>query len=152
LGDKQSLRQRWTRHSLVLIGAGAIYVSIGVAFLNASSLAKRAPSLKVALHVIPIDGWGIIYILIGAAAMASSMMTFWWKVRGYMILAGLSSGWAAFYIMAIFFEDAPTVTWVNALIFLLLSYIWITVSGLISPERARELVKEAADVSSDRRS
>jgi len=152
LGEKQSLRQRWTRHSLVLIGAGAIYIAIGVSFLNASGLAKRAPSLKVALHVIPIQGWGIIYICVGVAVMLTSIMTFSWKVRGYMLLAALSSGWAAFYIMAIFFEDAPKITWVSACLFLLLSYIWITVSGLISPERARELVKEAGDVRSDRRS
>lgn len=143
MGAMENLRERWTRHSMVLLGAGAIYISLGVSFLNATPVAKKAPSLKVALQVIPLQGWAGIYIGVGCLAFLAAFLKFRFKVYGYMVLSALSCAWAFFYVMAIFFEGAPKTTWIVALIFTLLAYIWITVSGLVSPERARELVEEA---------
>lgn len=143
MGAIENLRERWTRHSMVLLGAGAIYISIGVSYLTSGPLVKKAPSLKVALQVIPLEGWAAIYITVGLLAFLAAFLKFQYKVYGYMVLSALSCAWAFFYVMAILFEGAPKATWIVALIFTLLAYIWITVSGLVSPERARELVEEA---------
>lgn len=131
------LHKNWTRHSLILLGAGAIYIGIGIGFLNAPPIVAKDPSLKVALQWLTVTQWGWVYIGAGIAAMISSLWPMGKKVWGYMMLTALSIAWGLFYAIAILFYGAPALSWISALIWGLLAFIWWAVSGLISPQHVR---------------
>lgn len=135
-----SHQRRWTRHSLVLVGAGLVYVGIGVAFILSPGYVGKDPSLKSALRLLSLDGWGTVYILIGALAVAAAFLPSEKKIWGYMVLTALSSGWAFLYVMSTFVNNAPKITLLSGLLWLLLAFIWWAVSGLISPEHVEKLV------------
>lgn len=129
----------WTRHSLILLGAGLIYIAIGIGFINAPPLIGKDPSLKIALHWISLDQWGYIFIACGICAIAASTWPIGKKVWGYMILTALSLAWCSFYVLAIIFYGAPKIVWISGLTWGLLAFIWWAVSGLISPEQLRRM-------------
>jgi len=131
---------RWTRHSRILLGAGALYVGIGVSYFYTPEIYRKAPSLKIPLEIMTFTQWGIVYIVVGALAMVSGIL----KTRkpfGYMLMAALSSAWAAFYIMGVIFEHAPKLTLITGLLFAMLAFIWIQVSGFLSPEAVERTVE-----------
>lgn len=136
-----SKQRRWTRHSLVLVGAGLVYVGIGVAFILAPGYVGKDPSLKSALRLLTLDQWGIVYILIGTIALISAFLASGRKIWGYMVLTALSSAWAFLYVMSTFLNDAPKITLLSGLLWLLLAFIWWAVSGLISPEHVEKMVR-----------
>ena len=131
--------RNWTRHSLILIGAGLIYLGIGIGFLSAPKLVAKDPSLKVALQWLTFHQWGWVFISCGFLAILASGWPMGKKVWGYMLLTALSSAWATFYVLAVVFYDAPKLTWISALIWGLLAFIWWGVSGLLSPEHVRRM-------------
>lgn len=137
--------RHWTRHSLVLIVAGLIYVGIGYAFIVSPGYVGKDPSLKSALRVFSLDGWGVVYICTGALAMISAFSPIGKKAWGYMILTGLSSAWAVLYAMSVIFGDAPGITLLSGLIWFLLAFIWWAVSGLLSPEHVKKMMLNAPD-------
>lgn len=133
---------RWTRHSLVLTVAGAIYIIIGIAFFYTPAEITKAPSLKVALHYLSMTSWGWVFISCGLLAMIAAYSTLGHKTWGYMILTALSSAWATLYAMAIIFKHAPVLTVVSALTWFMLAFIWWGVSGLLSPQHAAYLAEQ----------
>lgn len=135
----------WTRHSLVLTGAGLIYIGIGIAFILAPGYVGKDPSLKSALRLLTIDEWGYLYILVGFLATCSAMFPLGKKAWGYMILTALSSAWAWLYTMSVIFGHAPMITLLSGLIWLLLAFIWWAVSGLLSPEHVEKMMHNAPD-------
>lgn len=129
----------WTRHSLVLLGAGLVYVAIGFGFIYAEPGIEKDPSLKIALHWINMDQWGYIFIGCGTAALLAANWPIGKKAWGYMFLTALSAAWCSFYILAILFYGAPKVVWISALTWGLLAFIWWAVSGMLSPEQVRRM-------------
>lgn len=132
--------KRWTRHSLVLVGAGLVYIGIGVAFILAPGYVGKDPSLHSALRLLSLDTWGVVYIVIGSLAFTCAFFPLGKKVWGYMVLTALSSAWAFLYVMSTFLNNAPKITLLSGLLWLLLAFIWWAVSGLISPEHVEKLV------------
>lgn len=133
-------RRHWTRHSLILIGAGLIYIGIGIGFHAAPPIVAKDPSLVVALHWLSMHAWGWVYIAAGTIALSASLWPSKNKVWGYMVLTGLSSAWACFYALAIVFHHAPSLVWISVLLWSVLAFNWWAVSGLISPEHIEELM------------
>lgn len=139
------IRRHWTRHSLVLSVAGLIYVGIGVAFILSPGYVGKDPSLKVALQWLSLTGWGVVYIVCGSLGMLAGFAPVGKKTFGYMILTGLSSLWAGFYVMSVIFGEAPKLTLLSGLIWILLAFIWWAVSGLISPEHLKAMMSNDRD-------
>jgi hypothetical protein len=135
----------WTRHSLVLFGAGLIYIGIGIAFIYAPGYVGKDPSLKSALRLLTLNEWGWLYIAAGIAAGAASIFPLGKKVWGYMVLTALSAAWAWLYSMSVFFAGAPKITLLSGLIWLLLAFIWWAVSGLLSPEHVEKMMYDATN-------
>lgn len=135
----------WTRHSLVLTVAGLIYIGIGYAFMISPGYVGKDPSLTSALRLLPLHGWGIVYICTGALAMLAAHSPIGKKSWGYMILTALSSAWAALYVLSVISGGAPRMTLLSSLIWLLLAFIWWAVSGLLSPEHVKKLMPNVPD-------
>lgn len=131
----------WSRHSRILLGAGAIYIGIGVSYFYTPKIYVKAPSLKIPLQLLTLDQWGWVYIVSGIIAMVTAVIRFPGPY-GYMVLAALSSAWSAFYIAGVIFENAPKLTLVTGLIFGILAFVWVEVSGFIAPETVKQTVKE----------
>jgi hypothetical protein len=142
---KRWKQRHWTRHSLVLVGGGFIYIGIGIAFILSPGYVGKDPSLKFALHWLSMEGWGVVYILAGFVAMMAALAPIGKKLWGYMMLTSLSSAWAAFYVLSVFYSKAPRLTLLSALIWLLLAFIWWAVSGLLSPEHVEVMIRDNAD-------
>lgn len=134
--------KRWTRHSLVLVGAGLVYIGIGVAFILSPGYVGKDPSLHSALRLFSLDQWGLVYILAGSLAFLCAFFPLGKKVWGYMVLTALSSAWAFLYVMSTFVNNAPKITLLSGLLWLLLAFIWWAVSGLISPEHVAKMVPD----------
>jgi len=129
---------RWTRHSRILLGAGAIYIGIGVSFFYTPKIYAKAPSLKIPLEVLSLDGWGWVYIACGTVAVISGFLNTK-RPLGYMVLTAISTAWALFYIAGVIFEKAPKLTLITGLLFGMLGFVWIEVSGFISPEAVKQI-------------
>lgn len=127
-------QNRWSRHSRVLLVAGMIYVAIGISYISAYKNVQKSPSLKVALSWLDLPFWIAIFLAVGFLVICSAFSRIGRKTWGYMLLAALSSTWAAFYILAFLFKGAPALTLVSGLTWLLLAFVWVQISGLISPE------------------
>lgn len=134
----------WTRHSLVLIVAGLIYVGIGYAFIASPGYVGKDPSLKSALRLLTLDQWGLVYICTGLFAMGAAFSPIGKKTWGYMILTAISSAWAMLYVMSVVSGGAPKITLLSSLIWLLLAFIWWAVSGLLSPEHVKKLLPHSS--------
>lgn len=134
--------RRWTRHSLVLVVAGALYIGIGFAFFTAPSIANKDPSLKVALQFLSLNSWGYVFIVVGILSMISSVWPMGEEKWGYTILTALSSAWSAAYTLAVIFYSAPKITLLGGLTWGLLAFIWWAISGLISPEFVKVVIND----------
>lgn len=136
----------WTRHSLILIFAGIMYIGIGVAFLNTPKIYAKDPSLKIALQWLTFDQWGWVYISCGLASMLSSLWPIGSEKWGYTVLSALSSAWSAFYLLAVIFvKGVPKLVLIQALLWGILAFIWWAVSGLISPQGLKTVVPSGPD-------
>lgn len=133
----------WTRHSLILVMAGVMYIGIGVAFFYAPPQAKLDPSLKIALRWMTLYQWGWVYIGFGITAAISSLWPMGVEKWGYSVLTFISSAWAAFYLLAVILVGAPPIVLISSLLWALLAFLWWAVSGLISPEAVRGSVQDA---------
>lgn len=136
----------WTRHSLILIFAGIMYIGIGIAFLNTPAIYAKDPSLKIALAWFSLDGWGWIYICCGSATMLSSLWPMGSEKWGYTVLSSLSSAWSVFYLFAVIFvKGVPKLVLIQSLLWGILAFLWWAISGLISPEAAKQVIPNGPD-------
>lgn len=127
----------WKRHSLVSTVAGLVYVLIGTAYILFPETPARAVSLSVALRWLPMDGWGVIFMFAGTLSMISARWPPISKTWGYMVLTGLSGGWAAAYAGSILIGDAPLTNVTSALAWTLIAFLWWAISGLYNRDDAR---------------
>lgn len=123
----------WSRHSLVLLVAGLVYIAIGVAYFNAVVPPDRAVAIQVGLELTSIRGWGVLFFLSGLCAVVSSRWPPFAEKWGYTVLTGLSAGWAAVYGLSIIFSNSPITNLTTFLLWNLVAFLWWAISGLLNP-------------------
>lgn len=126
----------WNRHSLVTLVGGLGYIATGVLFVDARGLSERQErTWEYAVAIMPLDMWGLLYILVGLIVALSSI---WPRVGfnwGYSLLTGLAAAWSSIYLLGYFFGDAPKSNLYFGLSWGLTAFTWWAVSGLLNPDR-----------------
>lgn len=125
----------WKRHSTILMVAGFLYIPIGLGYALSPATEGRTNSLKVILQVAPIQVWGGAFVLAGVLAMISSRWPPLTETWGYMVLTGISSGWAATYFLGWAFFHSPPTNLGQTFIWAVLAFLWWAISGLPNPEK-----------------
>lgn len=134
----------WTRHSLVLMVAGLIYASIGVAYRNLDVSEERLAALQVALSLWPLEIWGDIFLVSGILAFISSRWPVVAETWGYIVLTGLSAAWGATYAMGVILGESPGSNYTTAALWSLVAFMWWAISGLLNPEKVRGPAKRGS--------
>ena len=123
----------WQRHSLVLTVAGLIYIAIGASYFVTEITPSRARALVVALELLALKQWGVVFILSGALAMISARWPPISRTWGYMVLCGLSAGWSAVYLTGVVLIGAPSTNLSSFVTWGLIAFLWWAISGLLNP-------------------
>lgn len=129
----------WTRHSLVLLVAGMVYVFIGTVYVRTPVGGPTWEALSSARNWFSLDQWAFLWIVVGALAMISSRWPPVAEKWGYMALTALAAAWGAFYIMGVIFGGNSVGTVAVGLVWWLVGFLWWAISGLVSPEKIGEL-------------
>jgi len=122
----------WRRHSLVVLVAGCTYIAIGVTYILTEPAESRQSSLALALHLMPLSGWGVMWIAVGILAVISSRWPPASETWGYSALSGLAAWWAACYAFSVLM-GAPNQSASGALLWGLVSFMWWGIAGLVNP-------------------
>ncbi len=122
------------QHSNVLIVAGMVYVGIGLTYMFAHPTESRAVALEYALRLMSLHYWGVVFLFAGVLAIVSSRWPPISKTWGYMVLTGLSAGWAGFYFVGMVFGDAPYTYFSSVMTWGLIAFLWWAISGLLNPD------------------
>jgi hypothetical protein len=126
----------WQRHGLVLMVGGLVYIFVGIAFLSVGELTeKQELSLIVALRVLPIDGWGTLFIVAGLLSCLSSRWPSFSETWGYTVLTGISAGWSSMYAAGYILGYAEIQNVTAALVWGLMAFMWWAISGLLNPPK-----------------
>lgn len=125
----------WKRHSMILMVVGIMYALIGFAYFNAPPNRTRDVTLVVVLQIAPIQFWGGLFFFAGILTSLSSRWPPFGETWGYMVLTGLSAGWAAAYLMGVLFFKAPIAGITGGLVWGLLAFLWWAISGLLNPDK-----------------
>lgn len=122
----------WSRHSLVLVVAGATYMGIGIAYAltDPTSRELRIPLALTGGSLVP---WGVVFFAVGLLAILSSRWPPSSETWGYTSMSALSSLWSGFYLWGIVL-GAPLSTWSAVAIWGLVSMMWWAIAGLKNPE------------------
>lgn len=123
----------WTRHGGILVVAGCVYILAGFVQIFSRPTESQVEALYFALHLMPIDGWGVGFVVVGLIALISSRWPNWHRSWGYTVLTGWSAAWSAFLFAGATLTDAKVVYFGTAGTWALLAYLWWAVSGLMSP-------------------
>jgi hypothetical protein len=126
----------WKRHSTILMVVGILYAVIGFQYIIASPNPVRDRSLVAILQFAPIQFWGGVFLTAGILTSISSRWPPFAETWGYMMLTGLSSAWAASYLVGMFFYHAPKTNVTGAIVWGLLAFMWWAVSGLLNPDNS----------------
>lgn len=131
----------WRQHSQVLAVGGAAYFVIGLAYCFTPLTPSRAAGLEFPLQVAPIETWGIVFIIVGVLAFASTRWPPASETWGYTAMSSLSAAWAMAYLLGILIFGTPTSTVSGVVVWGLFAFVWRAVSKLRNPEEL--LVNEA---------
>jgi len=126
----------WKRHSMIVTVGGFLYVLIGFLYVRSPPSPGRQLALKVVLQVAPIQVWGGVFMLAGFLSMISARWPPFSEKWGYMVLTGMSSGWAATYLLGVLFFGAPSASLSQVLVWAILAFMWWAISGLANPDAA----------------
>lgn len=121
----------WSKHSGILVVAGIVYIVIGIRYYYLDPSENLEMTLYYAINLMPIDGWGIGFIVVGAIAVLSSR---WPNVPaswGYVLLTGLSAAWSSFFFAGAMLTEARVSYFSTAAMWALLAYLWWAISGLV---------------------
>lgn len=124
----------WTRHSLVLVVGGLIYIFVGLAKIITDIPSTRKDALVFALDLMPIEAWGVVFISLGLFAILTSRWPAFTKTWGYVALTSFSAAWGAFHIEGIILTDASSEALSSGLLWLFAAFMWWAVGGLVDPE------------------
>lgn len=131
----------WTRHSLVLLVAGMVYVCIGIVYVGTPPGGPTWEALVVARDWFSLDQWAFLWIVVGVLSMVSSKWPPVAEKWGYMALTGLAAGWGAFYVLGVIFGPNTLGSAAVGLVWWLIGFMWWAISGLISPEQIDTIVR-----------
>lgn len=123
----------WKRHSLVLMVSGLVYIAIGFSYIVAEPTVTREVALHYAFLWMPLPLWGLVFIFAGFLSVVSSRWPPISETWGYTVLTGLSSMWAAFYLVGILFGNSPWTNVSGVFSWGLIAFMWWAISGLINP-------------------
>lgn len=126
----------WKRHSTILAVAGFLYALAGFQYIVTGPSPLRDAYLAVLLQFAPVQFWGGVFVMSGLLAIISSKWPRITETWGYMVLTGLSSGWAATYLTGVIFFHAPKTGIGQSIIWGCLGFMWWGVSGLLNPDRS----------------
>lgn len=124
----------WRRHSIVLAIGGGIYIAYGLSMSVLVSTEDRQNGLSLAINLMPLSTWGVVWICVGLAALASTRWPPQSETWGYGAMAGLAALWGSFYLLGAPFRDHSSASVPGVLIFYLLTFMWWGVSGLMNPD------------------
>lgn len=122
----------WRRHSTVLLVLGSFYVMIGLSAIFTTSTKDRDTALTLALHLMSLRAWGLVFVIIGLMAVLSSRWPPQSVTWGYSAPAGLSALWASFYFFGVML-GAPASTLSGSIVWFALAFIWWAIAGLANP-------------------
>lgn len=124
----------WSRHSLVLLVAGFVYVGIGTAYATSVVISpERSAALAFILDLMPFQAWGYAFIFVGILTLLSSRWPPGSEKWGYVLLTSLSAVWASGYFLSLVFRDAPVGNVTATLVWGLVAFLWWSISGLNNP-------------------
>lgn len=132
------------RHSVVLIVGGLIYVAIGAVYAFTESSPQRIAGLKLALVAMPVQGWGVAWMVVGLLAVLSARWPPASKTWGYTALTGMAVCWAGMFLGGVAFLDTPSSGLTATLVYGLLGFMWWAIAGLMNPDDLLALVTETA--------
>lgn len=136
----------WQRHSLVLMISGFCYIMLGASYwFNYDMTQARQLALNVALGIMSIEAWSLLFMVTGVFACISSRWPTFSSNWGYMALTGMASAWSALYLLGFLFGPAPRSSINYSLIWALLAFMWWAISGLVNPERILLEVENGAN-------
>lgn len=124
----------WRRHSFVLAVAGVVYISYGSALAAVPPGDARVVSFRVAIELMPIRAWGIIWIVVGLLAVASSRWPPQSETWGYAAMSGLAAFWSAVIGLGVLLMDTPSQGITGSLVWALMAFMWWAISGLVNPD------------------
>lgn len=124
----------WRRHSFVLAVGGGVYLFVGIAYMLIPVTPTRASSLTLALNIAPLPAWGIVWVIFGLLALASTRWPPASETWGYTAMSSLAALWGAFYGLGVAFFEAPATGITGASVWALLGFMWWGVSGLRNPD------------------
>lgn len=123
----------WRRHSAAVLIAGGVYIALGITYLTTAPTVSRTDSLAVALFVMPLRGWGVVWIVAGVLAAISSRWPPASETWGYQALSGMASLWAAFYVLGVLAMGSPVQSLTSGLVWGLIAFLWVIIAGLRNP-------------------
>lgn len=124
----------WRRHSLVVLVAGFAYIAIGVTYMLTEPVASRESALALALNIMPLAAWGIVWIAVGLLAVISARWPPASETWGYSTLSGLASWWSACYGLGVVL-GTPNQSVSGALLWGLVAFLWWAIAGLWNPDQ-----------------
>jgi hypothetical protein len=130
----------WTRHSLVLLIAGLVYVVVGVVYIQTPIGGPTWQALTVARSWMTLDHWGYLWIVVGLLAIISSKWPPVAEKWGYMALTALAAAWGSFYILGVIFGHTTVGGLATGLLWWLVAFMWWAISGLVSPEEIKKQI------------
>ena len=129
----------WKRHGLILLASGSYFIVFGFnLFLSGDELERREEIIVSALRIMPTRGWAWLFIFLGAVIIIVSRFKCFRPSWGYMILVGHGSAWTAVYFVGYVFDGAPIANLNYGLIWMIFSFKWYLVSGLVNPDNPAE--------------
>lgn len=123
----------WRRHSLVLLIAGMVYISLGWTYALTESTAARKQALQVPLSLAPMPVWGAVFVVVGCLAVLSSRWPPASETWGYTAMSSLSALWMMFYVWGMVL-GAPSSSLVGAFTWAIIGFMWWAISGLLNPD------------------
>ena len=124
----------WRRHSMAVLVAGVVYIAIGITYITSTPAESRTTSLVLAIKVMPLNGWGVVWVIVGALAVISARWPPASETWGYSALSGLTSLWAAFYALGVLVMGAPLQSLTAGLMWGLIAFMWLIIAGLWNPD------------------
>jgi hypothetical protein len=128
----------WKRHSTILMVVGFLYVLIGIQYMLAGPSPARELALAAVLRVAPLDVWGGVFAVVGVLSIISSRWPPLAETWGYMVLSGLSSGWAGAYLTGIAIFKSPITNITQVILWFVLAFMWWAISGFPNPPERKQ--------------
>lgn len=124
----------WQRHSLVLAVLGTVYIGVGWAYVLTDPVPTRRDSLQLALNLMPLSAWGVVWIFVGCLGILSSRWPPASETWGYTTMSGLAALWGSFYLSGVIL-GASMQSLSGALVWYMVAFLWWAISGLENPRR-----------------